>query len=513
MSRPSRAVGRPWTRAASLLASIGLVASSAGLNAAPVAADHTAAPTSVTIAGSLQSELGCPGDWQPQCAATYLAHDPDDDVWQASFPVPQGEWAYKAALNASWTENYGAGAVSGGPDIPLSVGDTNATKFYYDHKSHWITSNRNTTIAVAPGSFQSELGCPFDWDPGCLRSWLQDPEGDGTYLFVTDALPAGAYEAKVALNESWDINYGAGGVQNGDNIAFTVVAGDTVTFSYDGTSHVLTITVESPPPPSTTVALVGSLQNELGCPGDWQPECAATELTEGADDVWRGDFAVPAGSWEYKVALNDTWDVNYGGGAQQNGPNIALTLAEAATVRFYFDGTTHWVTSSRNARIATAAGSFQSELGCAGDWEPPCLRTWLQDIDGDGTYVYATSALPTGSYEVKVAIDEGWAENYGAGGVPNGANIPFSVVDGDLVTISYTPANGNTIEVTIEASEGPEPGDEALALGSLRDDLTDEVFYFVMADRFDNGSVANDTGGIAGDRLAHGFDPTDRGFY
>ena len=28
-------------------------------------ASHTPAPTAVTIAGSLQSELGCPGDWQP----------------------------------------------------------------------------------------------------------------------------------------------------------------------------------------------------------------------------------------------------------------------------------------------------------------------------------------------------------------------------------------------------------------------------------------------------------------
>ena len=43
--------------------------------------------------------------------------------------------------------------------------------------------------------------------------------------------------------------------------------------------------------------------------------------------------------------------------------------------------------------------------------------------------------------------------------------------------------------------------------------VTDENFYFVMADRFENGSTANDTGGIAGGRLAHGFDPTNKGFY
>ena len=43
-------------------------------------------------------------------------------------------------------------------------------------------------IVTVPGSFQSELGCSGDWDPGCLRSWLQDPDGDGTYTFETTAL-------------------------------------------------------------------------------------------------------------------------------------------------------------------------------------------------------------------------------------------------------------------------------------------------------------------------------------
>ena len=70
-------------------------------------------------------------------------------------------------------------------------------------------------IAVAPGSFQSELGCPADWDPSCLRSWLQDPDGDGIYAFETTALPAGSYETKVAIDEGWDENYGQGGVLNG----------------------------------------------------------------------------------------------------------------------------------------------------------------------------------------------------------------------------------------------------------------------------------------------------------
>ena len=41
----------------------------------------------------------------------------------------------------------------------------------------------------------------------------------------------------------------------------------------------------------------------------------------------------------------------------------------------------------------------------------------------------------------------------------------------------------------------------------------DEVIYFVLPDRFANGDSSNDTGEIAGDKLAHGFDPSHKGFY
>lgn len=211
-----------------------------------VAVAQTPNPTSVTIAGSLQSELGCPGDWQPECAATHLGYDASDDVWQGTFMVPAGNWEYKAPLNDSWTENYGLNATRDGANIPLNLGAARAVKFYYDHKSHWITSNVNSVIAVAPGSFQSELDCPGDWAPDCLRSWLQDTDGDGTYT-ATFTLPGGSYEAKVAINESWDENYGQGGVPNGPNIPFNVPQpSGQVIFSYNATSHVLTIVGPEP---------------------------------------------------------------------------------------------------------------------------------------------------------------------------------------------------------------------------------------------------------------------------
>ncbi|MFO7166555.1 MAG: alpha-amylase family glycosyl hydrolase [Chloroflexota bacterium] len=208
----------------------------------PALASHTGQPTSVTVAGSLQSELGCPGDWQPECAITQLVYDADDTVWQGVFSVPAGSWEYKAALNGSWDENYGANATPGGANISLDMPAAGSVKFYYSHDTHWIADNRTKTIAVAPGSYQSEIGCPGDWDPGCLRSWLQDPDGDGIYVLETSAIPAGNYEFKIAINESWDENYGAGGVPDGPNIPFTVPAdGLKVRFTFNPATKAISV--------------------------------------------------------------------------------------------------------------------------------------------------------------------------------------------------------------------------------------------------------------------------------
>jgi glycosidase len=41
----------------------------------------------------------------------------------------------------------------------------------------------------------------------------------------------------------------------------------------------------------------------------------------------------------------------------------------------------------------------------------------------------------------------------------------------------------------------------------------DEVIYFLLPDRFENGDPSNDRGGLTGGRLVTGFDPTAKGFY
>ncbi|WOF43745.1 alpha-amylase [Sphingopyxis indica] len=42
---------------------------------------------------------------------------------------------------------------------------------------------------------------------------------------------------------------------------------------------------------------------------------------------------------------------------------------------------------------------------------------------------------------------------------------------------------------------------------------SDEIIYFVLPDRFENGDPSNDRGGLTGDRLATGYDPAAKGFF
>jgi glycosidase len=251
-------------------------------------ADHTAAPSAVTVAGSLQDELGCESDWDPACPHTGLIYDADDDAWQATLTVPAGTWEYKAALNGGWDENYGAGAVADGPNVALTLDEQTEVTFLYQHASHWITDDQSSSIVVAAGSFQDELGCPGDWLPNCLRSLLVDPDGNGIHRFETTALPAGDYETKVAIGQSWDENYGAGGVADGANIPFTVPAdGARMVFQYDQVTHVLTVAAISDVDPA-----------EIATPVVQHPVEDEVFYFLIPDRFADGDFSNNCGAWE-----------------------------------------------------------------------------------------------------------------------------------------------------------------------------------------------------------------------
>ena len=79
-----------------LAALAALALAAIGLPQTPIAAAAAAAETrTVTLVGSLQSELGCSDDWQPTCDQTRLVAEPGTGAFNtptvaAAVPPPEG---------------------------------------------------------------------------------------------------------------------------------------------------------------------------------------------------------------------------------------------------------------------------------------------------------------------------------------------------------------------------------------------------------------------------------------
>lgn len=215
-----------------------------------------------------------------------------------------------------------------------------------------------------------------------------------------------------------------------------------------------TVPDEEPEPEIDMVTVPGTHNSETGCAGDWTPDCAAAGLTRRADGVWSGTFDLPAGDYEYKVAINGSWTVNYGVGGVRDGSNATYTH-DGGPITFYWDPVSHDFSSTAQGPIVTLPGSYQDQVGCPGSWAPDCLATWAKDPDGDGVYTWSTDRLAAGAYEVKAAHGLSWAENYGVGGARDGANYSFSVGDGEVVEFAY---DIETHVLTIETANPPLPG-------------------------------------------------------
>lgn len=202
------------------------------------------------------------------------------------------------------------------------------------------------------------------------------------------------------------------------------------------TSDIRTVRVGDPPQPDS-VTVAGSLNEAMGCAEPWQPSCQQAMMTlDPVDKIWRLTTDLPAGQYEYKAALNGTWDVSYGvdGG---NG-NIVLNHP-GGPVTFRYDNSTHLITAVYAAQqpgAVSVPGNLNSEMGCATDWDPACDEAQLALDPTDMVWKLSVANLPAGSYAFKAALDRSWNVSYGAGGASPGADIVFEH-DGGPVTFRY----------------------------------------------------------------------------
>jgi maltose-binding protein MalE len=94
------------------------------------------------------------------------------------------------------------------------------------------------------------------------------------------------------------------------------------------------------------INLPGDYQDKAGCGGTWDPACQTTAMKAGDNGLYTLTVSLPAGTYQYKVAMDGAWTVNYGSDGKQDGPNYTLTLTADSKVTFTYDPNTHLVTTA-----------------------------------------------------------------------------------------------------------------------------------------------------------------------
>lgn len=228
-------------------------------------------------------------------------------------------------------------------------------------------------------------------------------------------------------------------------------------------------------PAPESVSFPGTIGSALGG-NDWAPDDGAVQAIDQSDGTWTLTGNLPAGNYEFKAAINGSWDENYGLNGEPGGANITLSLAADAEVTFHYDRATNavWTTVDGEVVAGSEPGSaapqptgaappnsvsFPGTIGSAlggSDWAPddPAVQA---TGEGDGVWSL-TGELPAGDYEFKAAIDGSWAINYGLGGVKDGPNIPLSLDHPAIVTFRYDAiTNAVWAEVAGEVVAGAAP--------------------------------------------------------
>ncbi|WP_372698707.1 glycosidase [Arthrobacter sp. JSM 101049] len=96
-------------------------------------------PSAVALVGDFNMLLGADRDWDPEAEQTQMTFDLTDGVWKLEADLPAGTYAFKFALERSWTENHGAFGPRDGANHEVWH-DGGPIVFAYDHSTRDIAA-------------------------------------------------------------------------------------------------------------------------------------------------------------------------------------------------------------------------------------------------------------------------------------------------------------------------------------------------------------------------------------
>ena len=121
-----------------------------------------------------------------------------------------------------------------------------------------------------------------------------------------------------------------------------------------------------PLPAPVRVGLSGSFQAALGCPADFDPSCAQTQLQDNRDGSWSTVLPVPPGDYVFRVVATSDAERALGEGGDPNGADISLSVpGDAAGVYFRYDTLTGEIVAEPVASAATLVTDLGEQFAMA----------------------------------------------------------------------------------------------------------------------------------------------------
>ena len=211
-----------------------------------------------------------------------------------------------------------------------------------DNAGHTQTSDPLTGVVAAPtvSLTSPQVGATLGTSP--VISAAVSPDRPGTSVSFERQVPGGEWQAIGADDSApaYSVTDDASDIASGTDVLYrAIVTQGDVTVRSTAVSARGGAAAQP-----DEVALPGTVNSAMGCGEDWAPACDEAQMVlDPAASTWSITVDLPAGDYQYKIAIDRAWDLNYGEGGVPNGPNIMLSLATDSTVTFTYDDATHLV--------------------------------------------------------------------------------------------------------------------------------------------------------------------------
>ncbi|MHB9144870.1 MAG: alpha-amylase family glycosyl hydrolase [Symbiobacteriia bacterium] len=452
------------------------------------------APAHAVLVGDLQTAFGAGSDWSPSDNTTLMRDAAGIGTYIFTGFLKGGTYQYKVALDGNWSVSYPANNVS----ITVPQGGRTVT-FRYNAATHEVADTINS-----PGLSFTIAGDFNGWTNNSPDYRLTDPLGIGAYE-LTLRLGAGHHEYKIVKDSDWNQAWPT------SNVAFDLAADRDVTFYYYDASHKVKDTASSQD--AVFAALASSVQKAIGASGDWSPADPMTRLwdTDGSGN-YHFQAYLPQGDWEYKIALDRSWNVSY------PADNVRVSVPTAGTlVVFSLDAATRTVKDSINNPVKPGHDNdiwwddlrhdsrnslYRSPFGAVPAGTPVTLRIQAaaNDLTGaevrlwdDGTRTASLIPMQVSGHSADGRYDY-WSATVSGLSHPGLFYYHFVLQDGTRSTYYYAgsgqhgglgaPSNaviGSDYQITVY--------DPAYTTPKW---LQNAVIYQIFPDRFNNGDKSND---------------------